>query len=124
MSRPLVIYINHPDQVVKQTLLEFVDDLGNQGTGFESGDDMRAKLAQINPKADMVIASLESISDVNREGIAFFQQIHQQYPELAVTLITNGGGNLTASEAASCGVRYFLREPIRLSELELYLTRP
>ena len=49
--------------------------------------------------------------------------MHQQHPTIAVILITNGGTDLSASEAASCGVHFFLREPIRLSELELYLTR-
>ena len=111
-SPPLVIYINHPDQVVKQTLLEFVDDLGNQAVGFESGDELRAKLAQTDPKTDAVIASLESISNVDAYSITFFQEMHQQHPTVALILSTNGGYDLSASEAASCGLG---RVPIRYS---------
>ena len=118
-----MIYINHPDQIVKQTLLEFAEDLGNRAAGFDSADDLRTKLALTDPKADAVIASLESISNLDAEAITFFQQMKQQDPIVALILINNGGNGVSASEAASCGVQFFLREPIRLSELELYLTR-
>jgi hypothetical protein len=122
-SRPLVIYINHPDQIVKQTLLEFADDLGNRAAGFDSGDDLQAKWAGNDAKADVVITSLAAIANVDSEAITFFQKMHQHQPTVALILITDGGTDLTASEAAECGVHFFLREPIRLSEVEFYLTR-
>lgn len=83
-------------------------------------DDLRKKLETSDPKPDVLITSL---ADGNEDGLQLLQQTHQQYPELAIILITNGGRSLSASEAASCGLTAFLREPIRLSELELYLTR-
>lgn len=120
LPHPLVIYVEHDDPVVEQTLLEFLTDLGNTAVAIGSGDDLRAKLATADPKADVLITSL---ANGDEGGFELLQQTHQQYPEIVVILITNGGKSLTASEATSCGVTAFLREPIRLSELELYLTR-
>lgn len=123
MARPLVIYIGSEDPIMGQTLIEFTIDLGNHAGGFESNADLSAKLAQTEPKVDVVITSLDFVSQDDANGIQFLQQMHQQHPNVALILITNGGTDLSASEAASCGVHYLLREPIRLSELELYLTR-
>ena len=117
MPGPLVIYVGSDDQVVEQTLIDFLSDLGNQAAGFDSNADLTSKLA--SSPADVVITSLDYVSQDGADGIQFLQQIHQKFPKVAVILITNGGPDISASEAASCGVRYFLREPIRLSELEL-----
>jgi DNA-binding NtrC family response regulator len=117
---PLVIYVEHDNAVVEQTLVEFLTDLGNTAVAIGSDDELREKLKAADPKADVLITSL---GNGDEDGFELLQQTHQQYPKLAVMLITNGGRDLTASEAAKCGVHFFLREPIRLSELELYLTR-
>lgn len=108
---------------VRQTLIEFATDLENRAAGFNSADDLRVRLAQTNPQTDAVIANLDSLSNVEADAIAFLQQMHQQHPTVALMMITNGGADLTAREAAECGVHFFLREPIRLSEVEYYLTR-
>lgn len=52
-------------------------------------------------------------------NVTLFRDLHQ----VAVILITNGGYGLSPSKAESCGVQNFLRNPIRLSELEFYLSR-
>ena len=119
-TRSLVIYVQNYDPVVEQILLEFLDDLGNTAVQIGSDDDLREKLETSDPKPDVIITSL---SDADEDSFQLLQQTHQQSPELAVILITNGGRSLSAAEAASCGVQAILREPIRLSELELYLSR-
>lgn len=119
-TRSLVIYVQNDDPVVEQVLLEFLDDLGNTAVQIGSDGDLREKLETSDPKPDVIITSL---TDADEDSFQLLQQTHQKYPELALILITNGGRSLSASEAASCGVQAFLREPIRLSELELYLTR-
>ena len=93
---------------------------GSCAVPLRSHDDLREKLETSDPKPDVVITSL---AEGDEDGFELLQQTHQQYPKIAIILITNGGRSLTASEAASCGVHAFLREPIRLSELELHLTR-
>lgn len=123
VTNSFTIYIGHQDPVVDQTLIEFLNDLGNQAAGFDSDADLRAKLALTDPQADVVITSLEFVSVGDVDSVALLQQMHQQHPTVALILITNGGRKLSASESASCGVIAFLREPIRLSELEHYLTR-
>jgi DNA-binding NtrC family response regulator len=120
LPRPLVIYVEHDDPVVEQTLLEFLTDLGHTAVPIGSDDDLLAKLAASDPKPDVLITSL---AGGDGDGFDLLRQTHQQHPEVALILITNGGRSLTASEAAPCGVTALLREPIRLSELELYLTR-
>lgn len=119
-TRPLVIYVGHDDPVVLQTLLEFLTDLGHAAFPFRSDDELRTKLETSSPKPDVVITSLAA---GDPEGFELLRQTHQQHPQIALVLITNSGRGLSAAEAASCGLHAFLREPIRLSELELYLTR-
>ena len=120
LAGPLVIYVEHDDPVVEQTLLEFLTDLGNTAVAIGSDDELREKLETNDPKPDVLITSL---ANGDEDGFELLRQMHQQHPKIALILITNGGRSLSASEAAACGVHAFLREPIRLSELELYLTR-
>ena len=119
-TRSLVIYVQYEEPVVEQTLLEFLTDLGNTAVRITSDDDLRETLEDSDPKPDVLITSL---AKDNQDGFEQLRQTHQQYPQLAIILITNGGRSLSATEAAACGITAFLREPIRLSELELYLTR-
>jgi DNA-binding NtrC family response regulator len=116
----LLIYVDHDDPVVEQTLLEFLADLGDSATACGSFDEVRTKLDTSDPKPQAVITNLITR---DLEAMKLLRQTHEQHPNVALMLITNGGRNLSATEAASCGVYAFLREPIRLSELELYLTR-
>jgi DNA-binding NtrC family response regulator len=116
---PLVIYVQNDNPVVEQTLLDFLGDLGNKAVAVRD-DDLSEKLKTSDPTPDLLITSLP---DNEEGGFELLRQTHQQYPELAVFLITNGGRALSAIAATECGVNAFLREPIRLSELEFYLTR-
>ena len=117
---PLLIYVDHDDPVVRQTLLEFLTDLGDSATACGSFDEVRTKLETSDPKPQAVITNVIE-RDVDAHEL--LRKTHEQHPNVVLVLITNGGRNLSAAEAASCGVFAFLREPLRLSELELYLTR-
>ena len=119
-TRSLLIYVDHDDPVVEQTLLEFLTDLGHTPTACDSFDEVQTKLDTSDPKPQMV---LTNVITRDLEAIELLRETHEQHPNVALALITNGGRNLSATEAASCGVYAFLREPLRLSELELYLTR-
>ena len=83
-------------------------------------EEVQTKLDTSDPKPQMV---LTNVITRDLEAIELLRETHEQHPNVALALITNGGRNLSATEAASCGVFAFLREPLRLSELELYLTR-
>jgi len=116
----LLIYVDHDDPVVEQTLLEFLTDLGDSATACGSFDEVRTKLETNDPKPQAVITN---VIERDVEATELLRETHQKHPNVPFVLITNGGRNLSATEAASCGVYAFLREPLRLSELELYLTR-
>ena len=118
-TRSLLIYVCIDNPIVEQTLLEFLTDLGYTALPAGSDDDLSEMLEASDPKPDVLITSL---GNAGMDDSKLLQKTHQQYPKLALILITNGGRSLSASEAESCGVIAFLREPIRLSELELYLT--
>lgn len=120
-DRPsLLIYVDHDDPVVMLTLLEFLTDLGHAATRCGSFDEVQTKLETSVPKPQVVLTNLITR---DLEGMERLRETHEQHPNVSLVLITNGGRNLSATEAASCGVCAFLREPLRLSELELYLTR-
>ena len=119
-TRSLLIYVDHDDPVVEQTLLEFLTDLGHTATACDSFEEVQTKLDTSDPKPQMV---LTNVITRDLEAIELLRETHEQHPNVALALITNGGRNLSATEAASCGVFAFLREPLRLSELELYLTQ-
>ena len=118
--RSLLIYVDHDDPVVEQTLLEFLTDLGHTTIACDFFDEVQTKLEASDPKPQMV---LTNVITRDLEAIELLRETHEQHPNVALALITNGGRNLSATEAVSCGVYAFLREPLRLSELELYLTR-
>jgi DNA-binding NtrC family response regulator len=119
-THSFLIYVDHDDPVVEQTLLEFLTDLGHSATRCGSFDEVQTKLETSDPKPQMVITN---VITRDLEAMELLRETHEQHPTVAMALITNGGRNLSATEAASCGVYAFLREPLRLSELEIYLTR-
>ena len=120
-TKPLVIYVENDDPVTENVLVEFLTDLGDTALPIRSDEDLLERLKTSDPKPDVLITSL---ADGDEDAFELLRQAHQQDPDESVILVTNDRTrNLTASEAASCGVIAFLREPIRLAELEIYLNR-
>ena len=120
MPRSLVVCVDHDDPVVMQTLLEFLVDLEHTAIACDSFYEVETKLATSDPKPQIV---LTNIVTRDLEAVKLLQSTHAKHPNVTLLLITSGDRNLSVTEAASCGVYAFLREPLRLSELELYLMR-
>jgi DNA-binding NtrC family response regulator len=119
-SQRLVIYVVHNDGLVRQTLLEFLADLGHAARTIASLAELLAELEAHHGQVDLVIAQLELLGP---QGAELLRETHQRRAELDFLLITNDGPRLTASEAHAAGVFAYLREPLRLYELELWLAR-
>jgi DNA-binding NtrC family response regulator len=114
------IHVLHADQVVMQTLLDFLSYLGYWATPLRSADELLASLEAKHQKADVVVAKLEMAGKAGRD---ILRAVHERHPNVAFMLITDAFGSLPAAEAVSCGVYAYLREPIQLCELELSLAR-
>ena len=119
VQQPWNIAIRCDDSVVSQTLAEFVTDLGNSTFHVDTAE-LTNRLEDADSKVEILITSVEQSGE---NGVEYLQSMHKKHPKVAVMLNTNGGTSLFATEAKSCGVHYFLREPIRLSGLEFYLSR-
>jgi DNA-binding NtrC family response regulator len=113
------IYVIHDNAVVVQTLLEFLSELGYSPTPLRSASELLTG-RENGRKADAVLVK----RDVVDEGfVGTLHELHQRRPRSAFILVGSALGSLPAAQAISCGVYAYLREPIRLSELELVLAR-
>jgi DNA-binding NtrC family response regulator len=114
------VYLVHDDPVVAQAILDFLSYLGYSVVPVASIQELLDALAVRRQKADLVVAKLAPAGQV---GAYALRKVHQQYPQVAFVLITDGLSSLPAAEAVSCGVYAYLRQPIQFSELELLLAR-
>ena len=114
----MVIYVLHANIVVRQTLIDFLADLGHVAAAVQTDAELLAALQAGRRPADLVLVQAGHWQASRAD---FLYQMHQKYPEMAFLLITNSSGTPSAAQARKCGVIAYLREPIRLSELELLL---
>lgn len=117
----LVICVLHADMLVRQTLVDFLADLGHLAVAVRSDAELLAALQSGARRVDLALVQA-GLWQASRAD--FLSQMHQQAPRTAFLLITNSGSMPPADQARERGVIAYLREPIRLCELELLLDRP
>jgi DNA-binding NtrC family response regulator len=116
----MVVYIVDNDPLVLQTLLDFLSELGHTAVPILSARELLVSIDEEHPKADVVIVKPEAIGP---DCLDVLREIHHRHADLAFILVSGAYGGFPAQETVSCGVYAFLRQPIRLSELELSLIR-
>jgi DNA-binding NtrC family response regulator len=105
------------EAIVRQTLADFLEELGHQVSLFASHNEM-VEAAEDGYRAQIVIMD----EDLEREQLFWPQKLHQKLPQVPVVLMAILGGVLSAKEALDSGVIAILRKPFRMSELELLIS--
>ena len=114
------IYLVEEKNVVRNTLQDFLTDLGHTVSVFDALDDLPDALDQHPDSVDLILTDLVPI---NGRLTALLRELHKRHPDIPFVLIPASNDVLLASEAIRCGVYAYLHRPIRLAELELMLLR-
>jgi two-component system KDP operon response regulator KdpE len=111
--------VAHENAVVVQTLTEFLGELGHSVLSVRSAADLAARLEGGFDPPELVLIQL-GVPEL--DSVDVLRALHQRFPEMVFVLIANDRG-IPAADAVACGVEGYLREPIRLRELELLVAR-
>jgi len=104
------------ESIVTKILCDFLSDLGHRVVRVHPACELPDHLA--SQTEDLVIMDLHGPGDT-----VLLRKMHQEYPHVAVVLMTVGSPPLSREETLSCGVYAYLHKPISLAELELLLVR-
>ena len=117
IARQLKIYVLHGDAVVARTVADFLGDLEYEAVPLHAAEDLEASLEAENPQTPVaVVVELETLGT---DPVGRLRRIQVGRPNVAFLLMDDGG--CAVSETGAGGVRAFLRQPLRLAELELAL---
>ena len=98
----------------------FLADLGYSAAGVSSLWELEAGMELDRPPADIVVAQWDTAGRSGRDAL---REMHRRHPDVAVVLVVSAQAGVPAAEALLCGVYAYLREPLRLGELEMLLAR-
>ncbi len=113
MTRSLKILIADDEEIVRMTILEFLENLGHR---VDEATDGRRALAAIQ-SADYDLA-LVDVRMPGLDGLAFLTASREVRPRLRVVLISGHGDPGMVEQATELGAARFLHKPFRLTELE------
>jgi len=108
------------ENIVRNTLQDFLSDLGHAVLIFNALDDLSTTLDRHARSVDLIITDL---LPANGKAISLLRTLHQRCPDIPFIITSTSNGVLPAREALQCGVYGYLHKPFRLAELELMLLR-
>ena len=108
------IYLIDNEMIVLKTLQRFLNDLGYDVYTFNSISEF------LNDQIHMNGIIIVDLKMPKQDGISMIQQIHCQYPNTDVIVMSS---ILPFQEAILHGVYSYLQKPIYFDELELILAR-
>lgn len=114
------IYLVDDEPIVNKTLQEFLFELGHEIVSIRAAYELLGNLEKEPHPVDLIIADF---CMTKGNAVTMIRKVHEQYPGIAIVLMTVGSLLLPTAEAISYGVYAYLRKPIRLAELELLLAR-
>lgn len=116
-AKQLKIYVVHGDPVVTRTVADFLGDLEYEAVPLQAADNLEATLEAESPQTTTtVVAQLETLGN---DPVGRLRRIRARQANVAFMIMSDDG--FPASEAVACGVWALLRQPLRLTELELAL---
>lgn len=111
--QPVHILIVDDEEIVRDTLAEFLDLLGHTAVQAPDG---QAGLRAV--KDGCFDAVLSDIRMPGMDGIAFLKEIRLIRPDIPVILITGHGSPDLQAVAEQAGACAFLHKPFRFREIE------
>jgi len=111
------IYLIDNELIVLKTLQRFLNDLGHDVVTYNSISEFLNHKIHMNGNNNVIIVDLKM---PKQDGIRMIQQIHCQYPNTDVIVMSSV---LPFQEAILHGVFSYLQKPIYFDELELILAR-
>jgi GGDEF domain-containing protein len=115
------------DEMLRDTLAEFVGELGYSGHTWASLGELYEALQRGDATADLLLTEfLTGVADVpgGRDAMHTLRKLYVESPRRPVVLIASAReARLSAADAVSCGIHAFLHRPVSLTEFELVLHR-
>lgn len=109
------------DELLRDTLAEFIGELGYGGHTWTSLDELTLALRRGDARVDLLLTELLA---GGREAMKRLRDLHAASPRTPVVLIASArDARLSAADAVACGVHAFLHRPVSLAEFELVLHR-
>ena len=87
--------------------------MGHEVSAFQTGREGMAKIPEVRP--DLLIVDLR-IGDMN--GLQIIERCHQDYPEVAIIMVTGYATVETAVEAMKLGAFDYITKPFELDDLQ------
>ena len=116
-ARRLKIYVVGGDAVLTRTLADFLVDLQYEAVPLSTLEDLEASLEADAPQTTAIAVTL--LETLGSDPVGRLRRIQARQGEVVSVLIAGGG--FPAREAAACGVRACLGQPLRLTDLEVAL---
>lgn len=121
LNQPFAVLLVEDEPRLRDLLLEAIPDMGRSGfsaAGARSGEEaLRLMNAQVR---DIIILDLNL---PGMDGMEFFEQVRQRWPQTQVIILTGFGDLDAARKAIHLQVVDFLSKPCHLSDVELALDR-
>ncbi len=118
MDSSLHILLSDDEEIVHQTIVGYLQDLGHRVDGVYDGS---VALKYIE-KHDYDVAILDEKMP-GMDGLTLLAKAHEIRPEMPVIIITGHGTIDTAIQALRLGASEYLMKPIRLLELDSVLEK-
>jgi len=103
---------------ILQVMKKLCERMGHETQAYQSGKEGAAALAKDAP--DVLIVDLR-IGDMN--GLHIIQRCHQDYPNMAIIMVTGYGSVETAVEAMKLGAFDYITKPFELDDLQRTINR-
>ena len=108
------------ESIVATTLQSFLFDLGYEVVSVASVSELLDHPEEIRQPLDLIISDFPI---PGAHGLTQIGEVHRQYPDVPIVMMTDKRPRCSSREAISNGVYAYLRKPISLGELELLLVR-
>jgi DNA-binding NtrC family response regulator len=103
---------------ILQVMRKLAERMGHETSAYQSGKDGMAAVQRVVP--DVVVVDLR-IGDMS--GLEIIQRCHNQFPHIAIIMVTGYGTVESAVEAMKLGAFDYLTKPFELDDLQRTINR-
>ena len=117
-NRPLHILLVDDEDIVHQTIGDYLRDLGHEIGHAREGNTAQQKAAETEYDLALVDVRMPGI-----DGLSLLKNFQETYPEMSVVIVTGHGNLEMAVQALRLGAADFLTKPVKLLELDAVLEK-